>query len=94
MDKTFALADHHPPEGIGKLAVFNTFDERAVYLIFLNKVDWPDREKEEVFRCPRCKSFVFSKSISRSRGWEHICSMPRKEKPSEKEAPNDGTESA
>ncbi len=86
MEKTFALKDHHPNDG--KVAVFNTFDERVVYLIFLNKVDWPDREKEEVMRCPRCKSFVFSKSISRSRGWGHICSMPRKEKPPEKETPN------
>ena len=85
MEKTFALADHHPPEGIGKLAVFNTFDTRVSYLIFINKVDWPDREKEEVFRCPRCKSFVFSKSISRARGWGHLCSMARKEKPVEKE---------
>jgi len=78
MERIFALKDHHPLEGLGKVAVFNTFDERVSYLIFISKVDWPDREKEEVFRCPRCKSFVFSRSIARARGWGHICSMSRK----------------
>ncbi len=74
MEKTFALKDHfHPNEG--KIALYHTFDDRVVFIVFLKKPDWPNREKEEVFRCPTCKGFIFPRGIIRARGkdYKHIC---------------------
>ncbi len=78
MEKAFAMADHfHINEG--KTAVYHTLDERVVYVIFLKKTDWAEREKQEVFRCPFCRGFVFPKQVVRSRGndYKHICKGPK-----------------
>jgi len=70
MEKAFALEDHfHINEG--KTAVYHTLDERVVFIIFLKKADWPNREKEEVFRCPVCKGFIFPRGIIRARGKDY-----------------------
>jgi len=93
MEKAFALSDHHFPDE-GRTAIYNTLDHRVVMVIFLKKADWPNREKEEVFRCPACKGFIFSRTTIRSRGkdYKHFCKgipVARAIQGEEKEASND-----
>jgi hypothetical protein len=97
MEKAFALADQHP-HGKG-IAVYATLDERVRFIVSTKPIDWPERDKQEVTRCPRCKAFMFSRRIGMSRGedWRHTCTMKPKaaEKepvpvcPPEKEVPAD-----
>lgn len=74
MEKAFALEDRfHINEG--KTAVYHTLDTRVVFVIFLKKMDWLNRDKEEVVRCGSCRGFIFPRGIVRARGkdYKHIC---------------------
>lgn len=61
MEKTFAVKDHHPDEG--KVAVYNTLDERVVHIIFVGKTDWPLREKQEVLGIPIAAKDSFFRKV-------------------------------
>jgi hypothetical protein len=56
IEKVFAIQDHHVNGS--DLILYHTLDRRVVHLVFLKPVDWPNRAKEEVFKCLKCKSFV------------------------------------
>jgi DNA-directed RNA polymerase subunit RPC12/RpoP len=59
MEKAFCIKDTHFSHN--SIARYITLDRRVDYVIFLKKTDWPNRVKEEVLRCPNCKSFVLPK---------------------------------
>lgn len=77
MEKTFILKDTHFAHN--NIARYNTLDRRVDYVIFLKKIDWPNRVKEEVMKCGKCRSFILPRE---SKNHRMIC----KERP--KETPN------
>ncbi len=74
MEKAFILKDTHFAHN--KIARYNTLDRRVDYVSFFKKIDWPNRVKEEVMRCLRCKSFILPRESKNHRA---IC----KERPKE-----------
>lgn len=81
IDKVFALKETHFPHN--EIARYSTLDRRVDFIVFLKKTDWPNRGKEEVFRCGRCHSFILPKELKNHKS---ICKERQKV---EKEAPND-----
>ena len=57
MEKTFILKDAHLPSN--NVARYSTLDKNIDLIIFLRKpIEWPNRLKEECFRCERCHCFM------------------------------------
>lgn len=78
IEKTFALIDSKIIPVIGR---YHTIHEE-VEIVFLNKkYEWPNRAKEEVLKCDRCKSFILPKNLKMHK---QLCK-------SKKEIPNDIT---
>lgn len=60
MEKAYVLQSAIPELATnGRLAVYATLDRRVSHLVIIdNAFEWPNRGKQEVFRCGRCKAFV------------------------------------
>jgi uncharacterized C2H2 Zn-finger protein len=85
MEKTFALSSAIPDlMSNGKVAIYKTFDVRVSYLVIIDgDFEWASRAKQEVFRCPRCKSFIFPDEKTRIKDgikYHKDCKPQRKEK--------------
>ena len=85
MEKTFALSSAIPDlMSNGKAAIYKTFDVRVSYLIIINgDFEWANRAKQEVFRCPRCKTFILPDEKTKNKDgvkYHKDCKPPRKEK--------------
>jgi len=60
MEKAFALKSAIPTLATnGKVAIYSTLDPNVTMIYILNDFEWENRKKEEVFRCPRCKTYIF-----------------------------------
>ena len=58
IEKAFALIDSKITPVIAR---YHTFHEK-VELVFLNKrYEWPNRAREEVTKCLKCRSFILPK---------------------------------
>jgi len=68
MEKAFALKETHFPTN--SIAIYNTLDRRVIHIVFLSDPEWPNRDREEVLKCPECKHFILPdiKHICNSRG--------------------------
>lgn len=85
MEKTFALSSAIPDlMSNGKAAIYKTLDARVSYLVIIDgDFEWANRAKQEVFRCPRCKAFIFPDEKIKTRDgikYHKDCKPMRKEK--------------
>ena len=86
MEKTFALSSAIPDlMSNGKAAIYKTFDARVSYLLIINgDFEWAGRAKQEVFRCPRCRAFIFPDDKTKTKDgvkYHKDCKPLRKEEP-------------
>lgn len=85
MEKTFALSSAIPDlMSNGKAAIYKTFDVRVSYVIIIDgDFEWANRAKQEIFRCPRCKAFIFPDEKTKmkdSQKYHKDCKPLRKER--------------
>ncbi len=89
MEKAFILKGAHLPSN--HVARYSTLDKDIEMIIFLRKPEWPNRVKEECFRCDRCRCYIKPKEAKAQRdgGFYHkITCNPRIPSP-EKEVSNE-----
>lgn len=85
MEKTFALSSAIPDlMSNGKAAIYKTLDARVSNLVIIDgDFEWANRAKQEVFRCPRCKAFIFPDDKTKTKEgmkYHKDCKLMRKEK--------------
>lgn len=71
MEKAFILKGVHLPSN--HVARYFTLDKDVEFVIFLRKVEWPKRIKEECFRCERCRCYIKPKEpkVQKEDGYYH-----------------------
>jgi len=96
MEKAYVLRSAIPEMMTnGKIGVYSTLDVRVSHLVIIDdSFEWQNRTKQEVFRCPSCKAFILPDEKTKVRDgmkYHKYCSLTKREKPLEKEIPNDAT---
>lgn len=89
MEKAFVLKTGIPELATnGKVAVYSTIDPNVNHIVILKSFEWVDRKKTEVFRCPRCRCYIYPDKDSKIKEgipYHKLCTVVRKLP--EKEAP-------
>lgn len=68
MDKAFVLKSAIPELMTnGKISVYLTLDPKVNMILILKDFDWPERSKNECFRCERCKCYIFPDDKSKTK---------------------------
>jgi uncharacterized C2H2 Zn-finger protein len=88
VEKAFALKSAIPTLATnGKVVIYSTLDPNVTMILILKDFEWENRKKEEVWRCARCKTYVFPTDKSKAKDgmkYHQICSfLKAKEAPDE-----------
>jgi hypothetical protein len=66
MEKSFILKVAHLPSN--NVARYPTLDKNVDMVVFLKKSEWPNRIREECFRCGRCRCYIRPKEPKLQKG--------------------------
>jgi len=85
LEKAFALKTATPElMGNGRIAIYPTLDRNVNMILILKEgFEWENRKKEEVWRCPRCRCYVYPTDKSKTRGsnkYHQICTFKKESK--------------
>jgi hypothetical protein len=88
METAFILKGVHLPSN--NVARYLTLDKDIEMIIFLKKAEWPNRIKEECFRCERCRCYIKPKEakFQKDSFFYHKATCNPKIIPPEKEVSN------
>jgi len=71
IEKAFALKSAIPTLATnGKVAIYSTMDRNVTMILILKDFEWENRKKEEVWRCARCRTYIFPSDKSKTKDGE------------------------